>query len=339
MRSACQSLTSSVLMLTLTACAPMAATYFDPNESENQKHSELPLYPEHHELWCFDGKADFELRASVLRFEMTNGTSVSAGFNGILGLPLQALGLNVKYSRGQLDTAMTLYKTMKYSELTTQSGRGEKKDVTFGLDLLAGWAGGFAYQSQTPIYDLSQAALVDSLNKIVSVLPRLGLERWSTHVIDVYPEENGFVIPVGYDAGIVPGDEFKILPVVHDWAGEPCASELRMTRVKSEEPIVVAVAQEVRTDVSFLRITYSNGEPVQKFDYVTISKLVSTNPKAPRTTLARSIRIGRVSSQPLRFVVDKYGREEMIDLAPMVYEQLKILLRQPQYASTFYLKH
>lgn len=338
MRSPYHSLTCSILMFALSACAPMAATYYDGIELDNRKNADQPANDKP-ELWCFDGKVDLELRASVNRFDMVSGTSVHAGFGGIPGIAFQALGFNVKYSSGQLDTTMSLYQALKTTELTTQSGRGEKRDVVFGFDILAGWGGGFEYQSQTPIYDLSQAALVDNLNKLVSVLPKLGLEQWSTHVIDVYPEENGFVIPVGFDAGVQPGDEFKIMSVVYDWAGEPCESELRMTRVKSKEPIAVAIAEEVRTDVSFLRVIESNGQEIEKYAYVTISELVSPNPKKPRTTLARSIRIGRVSSQPLRFKVDQSGREELIDIAPMVYEQLKVLLRQPQFASTFYLKN
>lgn len=338
MRSISYPLISSAVVMALSACAPMAATYYESLENQALKQ-EPAIIQDKSQLWCFDGKVDFELRTMVSRFDMVGGTSVHAGFGGIPGIPFQALSFNVKYSSGQLDTSMSLYQAMKTTELTTQSGRGEKKDVSFGFDILAGWGGGFQHQSQTPIYDLSQSALVDNLNKIVSALPKLGLDTWSTNVIEVLPDENGFDIPVGLDAGLQKGDEFKIMSVVYDWAGEPCASELRMIRQKSSEPIAIAVAEEVRSDVTFLRL---KGEPtaeIEKFAYVTISKLVSPNAKKPRTTLGRSIRIGRVSSQPLRFQVDSSGREEMIDLSPMVYEQLKILLRQSPYTSSFYLRY
>ena len=332
-----------LFLMTQVACGPVqnSAKFDAINDKQEvpQVSDPIPVPPpeplKKNELWCFADKVDFELRTAISRFEMTGGTSAHAGF-GIPGTPIQAINFNLRYSKGQLDSSMSLIPFLKTRELTMVHGLGEMTDLAFGAEILAGWAGGFQYQSRTPVYQISQSALVNNLANLSATLPNLGLDPWWVPVIEVLEEENGFVIPIGADGGVMKGDEFKIMSVIHDWTGKPCESELRMIRKKSTEPIVLATAEEVRTDVAFLKLKGIPKSKIELYGHVEISKLVTPKAARPqqRTELPRSVRVGRVTSPRLRFQTSN-GYEE-IDLAPMMSEQLKIILKTPQYSTRLY---
>lgn len=320
---------TAVLALALAACAPMAASFQDGTPVT--KKEDTPIVAKD-ELACLDDKIDFDLRVSVNRFEMSGGSGANAGFNP--GGLLQLIGLNVTYDSGDLNTSMSLYQAFKTkAAIANGEGVATKSSFGFGLNFLAGlFNGGFNFYSQTPVFDLSKDALTSNLGTLVTDLKKY-MDPWSTNIVTVMSETE-FIIPVGKNAGLVDGDELKIMAATYEWVGSPCESDLRMMVVKPEV-LAIATVSGVTFDNAHLVLKAKPKVPIEKHALVMISKLLTVN-KIARTDLKRSVRVGRVSSQPLRIKTETGN--ETLDLSPLMFEQLKTLLRDPASGTMFYLR-
>jgi hypothetical protein len=327
--------------IALGACSPITSSMKSANLASNKAGS---ITGEQQNLSCLDSRVDYVLGTEVLDFELVGGGGLNAGFSPA-GMMLVGIKAGVNYSKGQLQTMMHIQDPMKPGVTVVDvPGSASANNFSFSLNAnltMATFGPSFWYS--TPVFKLSNNALSNNLTNVSNQLQKVVLTDWWIHVSDLVGT-NGFFIPAGSTAGIQEGDEFKVMDASYEWAGDgsPCRNELIMPVINSDKPKAVAKAVTVGVDYTYLQITKSNS-PISAYDYVTISSLVQPAapkcnnilhigcPKNPagRTTLARSIRIGSIASQPFPFV-DNSGNAHSVDISPFVRDQLETLLpKQP----------
>ena len=101
--------------------------------------------------------------------------------------------------------------------------------------------------------------------------------------------------------------------------------------------IATAVVKQVNQDTAYLVADGTPTVALEQYAMVVISKLVSKDPKKPRKTLARSVGVDSVTAMPLQ-MSGKNG-VETVELAPLLKEQIKVILRQSPFADSFYMKN
>lgn len=340
------SIATSVLLL--SACGQMA------NQMQTVKFNGQTLEAKTTDrttaMSCLNNRVDYVLNTEVVDFEMNGGGGVHAGFSPTGGI-LSNIGLGVNYSQGELQTMMHLSDPLKPGvPIVDSPGAATNSNISFSLDLIVGLVSvGPSFWYSTSVADLSNNALQDNLTNLNQKLTSLVLTDWWTTVSKVNGSL-GVIIPVGSNAGILPGDKFKIMDASYEWAGngEPCINELMMPVINSNTPKAVLQAKTVGINYTYLVFEKVNAA-INLYDYVTIGSLVQPpqvqcanflgigcpDTPARRTTLARSVRIGKVSSRPLNFT-GQNNEVKTVDISPFVLDQLETLLPQQEYGG-FYL--
>ena len=195
---------SSLLALLLGAsCTPMMATdvavpaegkLSNPEPSTPAPTPTPAPIPQKPDFSCLIDKPDYNMKFKVNRFEMTDSGGVNVGFNLLSGL-FQAIGLNVDYATGTLNTSLSLFEAFKpVNSVVDAEGQSSHEKMNFGANFSAGIAGGgFNYYSQTPVYDLSGDAIKNNLENALAMLSKKQ-EDWSTHILEVKSDRE-FLIP------------------------------------------------------------------------------------------------------------------------------------------------
>ncbi len=259
---------------------------------------------------CEWDPADYELRAHLLAFEMTNNTDVSFGFN-LISKFFEAFSIKFKVKKGQMTFRMDLTKpqdTKNIIKSTMAAGEYSKKEIGFTIDFGAIQTG-LNTSSAIPLTTLVERGLTNTLNETKNELAQLPLE-WATHVSEV---QNGVArIPVGLLAGVRKGDEFFIYNVEAQWDGTPCASNYYGEYKSPNYAVAIGTVVDLNETTAFLQISEEK-EEIGIGSRVEISKLTGN-----RTTLQKSIRIVGVSAEPV--TLDNGSK---INLLPYVSEIIK----------------
>jgi hypothetical protein len=337
----------AAISISLGACAPLTSGM---QSQVSSSKAQAPTPKVAADYSCLDTKVDYILNTDVVDFEMQDGGGLTAGFSPS-GLGIVGISVGVSYSDGELQTMMHILDPLKPGvPIVNVPGQASDSNFSFSLDVNFSIASfGPSFWFTTPIATLSNNALTNNLQGVSDQLNALQTDWWTT--VTELNGNTGFFIPVGASAGIQVGDEFKVMDVTYEWAGDgtPCgANELIMPLVNSTTPKVIAKAQTVTVDYAYLVIE-SSTKPIGLHDYVTISALTQSTPvtctnflgigcpaqgPTTRNTLARSVRIGTITSKPLPFV-GQNNTVQNVDISPFVSEQLQTLLSQQSFAGFY----
>ena len=134
------------------------------------------------------------------------------------------------------------------------------------------------------------------------------------------------------------GDELAVYPMDHVWEGEPCQSVHLSSLVdKSKPPVILRVTSDVWSGPSYalLDIVDPNvsNTKIRPGDYVQIYKLVPDERGAARNTLARSIKLGEVTSGKLMV------ENQEIDWVPYLKMQLAPVITDPVFKDRYVIYH
>ena len=286
------------LGLSLTGCNKSTG-FSTASQSASQTVANSPLSVVQDPLSCLITTPNFELRTRVDSFSLTGGGSANAGFslNGILN----AIGIDISYSTGELDMSMTMYAPLFGSQqLNTSTGRGKSSNFNFSASVLDGLiGGGLGFWSSTGLETLSVKALSNTYGNLAKNLPS---SPWWT-VISGGVGVNQFTIPVGETAGLLPGDKFNVYSVNYIWNnGAPCKVPLsNIYKLNNQKPIGVATVQQVDYDSAI--VTVNNPTlPVLNYSKLEILSLVPAANGAQRTNLKYSLRLSDITqSNGLQF--------------------------------------
>lgn len=333
-----------ISLLALTGCGSVMDGYQPVTFSSNNNKDESGSRADYA---CLDNRVDYVLNTDVVDFEMIGGGGVKAGFTPT-GIPLTSISFGVEYSQGQLQTMMHLVDPLKPDvPFVDVGGQAAARNIEFSADFTIALMNpdGLDFWYSTPISKVTENALTDNLTNLSTQLQSMDTTPWWTTVSRLYGS-TGFIIPVGENAGVVVGDEFKVMDVTYEFEkGVPCGGDLMMPIVNSAQPKAIGVVKSVDIDYAYV-VFEKQTAPINQYDYVAISTLVQpTPPKCenifgcqapqPRTQLGRSIRLGKLTSKPLPFNGPK-GTTVTVDISPFVSDQLLKLIPNQQFGD-FYL--
>lgn len=295
-------------------CSPMAAvdseTALDlTNSGVNYAAAKAPA--------CTVDYSEFELSTQVLAFEIVDTKGFNFGFNFLNGF-FEALGLTIQSERGQMTMSLGLNSTVQPNlPLAHVLGQGQSKKNEFKFTLNALKLGTeFGYFKQTPLSQLAERTLSDSLSRMKSELQSRS-SGWKSKV--VFSQQDEFVIPVGFASGVRQGDVFNIYNIDYVWEGQPCSSSLLLDKKTTDTPIVRAVAKQVEDHATLIVLSERlHPDQVMVGARVEAHQLVQGR---SANALARPVKISRVESGELQLPQGlKY------DFKLFVREQLKALL-------------
>ena len=285
-------------------------------------------------LACLTDKVDYNLNTEVIDFEMQGGGGLNAGFSPT-GVALTNLTIGANYSQGQLQTMMHVTDPLKPNvPIADVGGSATQHNMTFSVDFAMSLLKfGPSYYYSTTVSALSESALTHNLHALQKSLTALKNNEWWTTITDL-DGTKGFLVPVGSLAGLVVGDQLKVMDARYLWAGaaRPCQDELIMPIMNSNRPKAFARATQVGVDYAYFEIM-NQEKSLSIHDYVTISALIQQKQllaNLPLRTLSRSIRLGSITSKPLVFT-GQGGLSTTVDISPFVKDQLDTLIPGPQF--------
>ncbi len=285
---------------------------------------------------CLLTTPNFQINTAVDAFQLSGGVNGGAGFNP--GGILQAIGVNVTYSSGELNMSMVFNAPLfGPSPIANSTGKATTNNFSISTTGLAGLVTGNAGAwSSTGFYQASQDALSNTFDALKANLP--AQPPWWT-VVSAAVNENEFLIPVGTTAGLQVGDQFNVFKVDYQWQGDglPCQNPLKIALKLSSQPFAVVTVKQVELGYAAVFISKSiNGDVIGAFDRLEIKQLMKAPGGAARTTLNYSVRLGGVTqSNGLVFSDGKFSHA--IDMTPFVRSQLNDLLANK--IAGYYLVH
>jgi hypothetical protein len=286
-------------------------------------------------LSCLATSPQYSIDTSIDSFALTSGASANAGF-GIGGI-LQAIGIDVSYSTGELDMSMNLFSPLyKNTAISNATGGDSSQNFSFSLSAVVNLInGGIGAWHTTGLYDLSNGALSNTYTNLIANAPAM---TWSTVVSQDLGNQQ-FLLPVGTTAGLLAGDTFNVYKVQYIWGvdgtGTPCNSVLQM--VKKNTLIGTATVGQIDNFASYVDIKNPT-LPVSIGDRLEIKKLApAANGGTARTNLRYSVHLGSLTqSKGLMFQTGLNSGMVSVDMTPFVKAQLQDLLVNQ--LGTYYLQ-
>ncbi len=280
------------------------------------------------------GYYDFKLDTHVVSLDITS-KSGSFGFNLASGF-LNALGLSINVKKAELTMNMDVSRIFK--DKTTIQGHVDGKQTGFSGNIGFSDIGlGFSHYSANPLSRMPRQGMINTLKNVsadIDAKVAAGkMDKWSTRVLKSpvkYPDK--IVIQAGAESGLQAGDELEIFSMDHEWEGAPCQSRHLSALVDTTKPpIIVKVTENIWSSASYALVDIVNpnisNNKIRPGDYVRIHKLVVNG--APRKPLARSIKIGDITSGQL--IVES----QVIDWVPYMKMQLIPVITDPVFENRF----
>lgn len=301
----------------LCACMPGVSFVEQPDANNSLSQNLDPMA-------CLANTPDFQLNTSIDSFQLTGGANGNVGFNP--GGILQAIGVNVTYSTGDLEMAMNITTPLFGTDpIAHSTGKGVTNNFSIGTTgLVALLTGNIGAWQSTGLYDASQGALTDTFGNLKAGLP--ALPTWST-VVSAKTDQ-GFLIPVGTASGVKVGDQFNVYKVNYVWQADngPCKSPLKIALKLTNTPFAtLTVTQAELRTASVTASLNDNGTGVELYDRVEIKKLKNDSSGNTRTALNYSIRLGSLTQSANLAFTD--GRTtQIVDMTPFVRNQLSDLV-------------
>jgi hypothetical protein len=190
---------------------------------------------------------------------------------------------------------------------------GGGRSFNFGVSVDAGFqniGAGFNYNHSTPLVNLATDSLDDGFTNLAAAMAAKQAE-WKSQVLAI-ASPTQFVIPAGSYSNIKMGDEFAIYNVVHQWEGEPCASNYVAPYQTTALPLVIGRVDQLTNNGAVLTLICSEQDlcdqsaPVEIGATVKIYKLTDAN-----RSLARSVNIHNVSGGLIQ-----YEQSKSVDIGP-----------------------
>lgn len=308
------------LLLVPFLCACMPGVSFVESKIEGNEGFDVPVDP----MSCLITTSDFQLNTSIDSFQLNGGANGNVGFNP--GGILQAIGVNVTYSSGDLDMSMNISTPLFGQDpIANATGGGTTNNFSIGTSgLISLLTGNFGAWQSTGMYDASQGALVNTFANLKKALP--AQPPWSTVIAE--KAKQGFLIPVGTTSDVRIGDQFNLYKVNYVWQGDgsPCANPLKIALKTSNSPYATVTVQQVELRTAYVLVTsIASGATVEPYDRVEILKLKNSSDGSARTKLNYSIRIGQLS-QAANLVFSDGKSSQVVDMTPFVRNQLSDLV-------------
>lgn len=272
-------------------------------------------------LACLASTPQFSLDTSIDSFALTSGASASAGFG--IGSILQAIGLDITYSTGELDMSMNLYSPLyKSAPIGTATGGSSSQNFSFSASAVANLiSGSIGAWHTTGLYDLSNSTLSTTFTNVLASAPAI---TWATVVAQDLGNQE-YMIPVGSTAGVLVGDTFNVYKVDYIWEnGVPCGGILQMVKKNT----LVGTATVTQTDYYASSVSIVNPTAsIAVGDRLEIKALKNSAAGAARTKLRYSINLKSVTqAKGLYFQTGVNGSTTSVDMTPYVRSQIQDLL-------------
>ncbi|MGZ3724132.1 MAG: hypothetical protein ACXVA9_14410, partial [Bdellovibrionales bacterium] len=195
--------------------------------------------------------------------------------------------------------------------LTNALGGGRSFD--FGASVDAGFqniGAGFSYNHSTPLAGLAQDSLNDGFTNLATNMTAKQAS-WKSQVLAI-PSNSQYVIPAGSYSNIKLGDKFAIYNVIHEWDGEPCASNYVMAVRTTKIPLAIGRVDQIENNGALLTLICSEQDPCDHSAAVEVGAVVEIYKLTDSARiLSRSLNIRSVTGGTIQ-----YEQGKSVDISP-----------------------